>query len=386
MRVAPFVVLLASIAFACGSSADRGKDFTDDSSTAPPPDLGKPAEPPPGDPDGDTCGGATALLSHAPVYMLFIVDGSGSMLDPLVPGGPTGLKWQAAKSALNAFIDDAAARKDYSFAAGLFLFDGTKGVPEFQQSDVPIHYVDAQQKNALESRINGSTPQGGTPLTLSLQGQIPFLEGFVPTQPLKSNGKRVLVLMTDGVPDGGADVQPQVQAQCIGLVGDAQKQGVTTFAVGIGDPASASTTYDEIFLGKLAVAGGAPAPGCTPGWNETSPASQTPCHFQITPGQKTAAQIQSEMLAAIEAIRGAAQSCEFVLEATDPIDPTKVNVVYTDANGKETEVYQNASDGWTYDDPSHPTAVIFHGDICKQLQSESDGQVKIELGCATKVK
>ncbi len=385
MRVSPFVLCSAFVVAACGSSSAR-RDFTDDSAATSPPDLGQPATPPPSKPGDDTCGGATAVLSHLPVYMLFIVDGSGSMLDPLVPGGPTGLKWQAAKSALNAFIDDTAARKDYSFAAGLFLFDGTKGVPEFQQSDVAIHYVDAQQKAALESRINGSSPQGGTPLTLALQGQIPFLEGFVPTQPLKPGGKRVLVVMTDGVPDGGSDVQPQVQAKCEQLISDAQKAGVTTFAVGIGDPASATSTYDEVFLGKLAVAGGAPAAGCTPGWNETSPAGQTPCHFQITPGQKTAAQIQSEMLAAIEAIRGAAQSCEFVLESKDPIDPSKVNVVYTDANGKDMPVYQNANDGWTYDDPSHPTSVIFHGDICKQLQSESDGQVKIELGCATKVK
>ena len=126
----------------------------------------------------------------------------------------------------------------------------------------------------------------------------------MPTQPLKANGKRVLVVMTDGVPDGGSDVQPQVQAKCVQLITDARAAGVTTFAVGIGDPTSADTTYDEVFLGKLAVAGGAPAPGCTPGWNETSPAGQTPCHFQVTPGQKTAAQIQGEMLAAIEAIRG----------------------------------------------------------------------------------
>ena len=106
MRVSPFVLLFAaSVVAACGSATHRGENFTDDSSTTPP-NLGKPEAPPPSNPDDDRCGGATAVLSHAPVYMLFIVDGSGSMLDPLVPGGPTGLKWQAARSALNAFIDD----------------------------------------------------------------------------------------------------------------------------------------------------------------------------------------------------------------------------------------------------------------------------------------
>ena len=63
-----------------------------------------------------------------------------------------------------------------------------------------------------------------------------------------------------------------------------------------------------------------------------------------------------------------------------------VPVAYTDANGKSVEVLQDPVDGWTYDDPQHPGAVLFHGKTCQELQTQSDGQVKIELGCATKVK
>lgn len=341
--------------------------------------------------DGSKCGGALVALSRAPLYMLFIVDGSGSMLDPIVPGGPTGLKWSAAKDALVAFFDAMAAQKDFTFAAGLFLFDGTKGVPDFVQADVPIHFVDSTQQAALKKRITNATPQGGTPLKRALEGQIPFVESFVPSAPLASGGKRVVVVLSDGVPDGSADVQPMVQQQCIDIVENARKGAgaVTTFAVGVGDPTSSASTYDEVFVGKLASAGGAARPGCTPGWNESSPAGQTPCHFQVTPGSKTAAQIRDELLAALDAIRGAAQGCELTLVQPDGSpgvpDPAKVNVVFTDANGVDSAVPKDSANGWSYDDPSRPTRVIFNGEACRRLQSVSNGKVKVELGCATRV-
>ncbi|MBS2016304.1 MAG: VWA domain-containing protein [Deltaproteobacteria bacterium] len=341
--------------------------------------------------DDAKCAGAFVTLARAPLYMLFIVDGSGSMMDPLVPGGPTGLKWAAARDALVSFFGAMGAQKDYTFAAGLFLFDGTKGVPDFTQVDVPIHYVDATQRSLLEKRIVNATPQGGTPLKRALEGQIPFIESFVPSAPLASGGKRVVVVISDGVPDGGADVQPIVQQQCIDLV-DAARKGpaaVTTFAVGVGDPSSSTSTYDEVFVGKLATAGGAARAGCTPGWSEASPAGQTPCHFQVTPGTKTAAQIKDELLGALDAIRGAAQGCELALVQPDGSpgvpDPSKVNVVFTDANGNESAVAKDASNGWSYDDPSRPTKVVFNGEACRRLQSVSNGKVKVELGCATRV-
>lgn len=341
--------------------------------------------------DDAKCAGALVTLARAPLYMLFIVDGSGSMLDPIVPGGPTGLKWSAARDALASFFDAMAAQKDFTFAAGLFLFDGTKGVPEFLQADVPIQYVDAAHQALLKKRIMASTPQGGTPLKRALEGQIPFVESFVPSAPLASGGKRVVVVLSDGVPDGSADVQPMVQQQCIDLVDNARKGpgAVTTFAVGVGDPASTTSTYDEVFVGKLAISGGAARAGCTPGWNETSPAGQTPCHFQVTPGSKTAAQIRDELLGALDSIRGAAQGCDVALVQADGSpgvpDPSKVNVVFTDANGVDTAVPKDSTNGWTYDDPSRPTRVEFHGESCAKLQAVSNGKVKVELGCATRV-
>ncbi|MBX3190543.1 MAG: VWA domain-containing protein [Labilithrix sp.] len=395
MTVRSSVLTLASFACVLSQACSRG-DFPDTSDPLAP-GSGSPGEtftPDAADPSGDgpSCATATMPVTRAAIYMQIILDGSGSMMDPVAPAGPTGLKWKAASDALESFFDDARAKKDAAFAVGLFLFDGTKGVLDFEVPDVPIRHVDNAHHAALRSRIKLSTPQGGTPIKRALEGQIPILQGFVPLAPLKPNGKRVLVVITDGVPDGPADVQPTVQAQCAKLVEDAfaATPSITTFAVGVGDPASDASTYNEMFVGRLATVGGAAAPGCSPGWNESSPPGSTPCHFQVTPGAKTAAQLRDELLAAINAIRGAATSCELALERADGttgvVDPSRVNVVFTDGEGKQTKVPQNASDGWTYDDPSDPRAVVFHGPACDRLKAESDGKVEIELGCKTLVK
>src|SRR2546430_530464 len=145
--------------------------------------------------------------------MQIVLDGSGSM---------DGVKWQAASGALLAFFDDLAKKNDYTYAVGLFLFDGTQDVHAFSVPDVPIRQVDAPQHAELASRIQGSTPAGGTPLKLALQGQVPILEAFVPIFPLKPSGKKVLVVITDGVPDGPPDVLPAVKSQCAQLVKDAR--------------------------------------------------------------------------------------------------------------------------------------------------------------------
>ena len=342
---------------------------------------------------GGQCATATVPIARPSIYMQIILDGSGSMLDPIAPGGPTGLKWKAARDAFVAFFDDVAAKKDLGFGVGLFLFDGTKGVPDFKIPDVPIRQVDAYHQTQLKNRITKASPAGGTPIKLSLEGQLPLLKVYTPSSPLKPNGKRILVLITDGVPDGPSDIQPAVQGACAKLVEDAFKgtPSITTFAVGVGDPASDESTYNEAFVGRLAVAGGAPAAGCSPAWNQSSPAGQLPCHVQITPGAKTAIQLRDELLAAINGIRGAAATCEFALERPDGssagvADPSRVNVTFTGSNGKGTTVLQDAADGWTYDNPTNPTAVIFHGAACDRVKTEAEGKVEIELGCKTLVK
>jgi hypothetical protein len=338
-----------------------------------------------------TCATAETEAKRTPVYMLVLLDGSGSMNDAPTEADPRdknrqhGRKWLAAREALLSFVDQRAAIHDDTFAVGLFLFSSTE-VKDPMFMDVPIKLVDAAQADALRARmLPPQLPSGTSPLLATFEGQLPIARGFTPHAPLLGDGKRVMVVVTDGVPDGGgADQDALLELASAAYAGTPQ---VTTFAVGVGDPSAPETGYDETFMSRLAVAGGAPASDCTPGWDVTSPPSARPCHLQVTPGTKTAAQIQSELLAAIDSIRGMVTSCELAIGAppgSGPIDPAKVNVVFTDGAGKETTLSKDPFEGWSYDDEGTPKKVVLNGAACAALKSDPKSRVYIVLGCKTK--
>lgn len=343
-----------------------------------------------GDAGFASCATATATAARTPVYMMIVLDGSGSMDftptedDPLNPGNQRGVKWLAVRGALYAFWDSLVATPDPSLGVGLYLFSSSS-VKSPTAIDVGIKEVDATQDAALKARVAPPVvPENGTPLKQSIEGQLALLKSYTPATPLLPGGKLVLVVMTDGVPDGGsADQTSCINDAKAAFAGTPQ---ITTFAVGVGDPTADPSDYDEVFMGNLAVAGGAPAPGCTPGWNQSSPSSETPCHFQVTPGSKTAAAIQAEFTAAIDTIRDTVSSCTFTLDkSSGTIDPSKVNVVYTDSSGADTTIPEDPTNGWTYDNPTDPSTVTLNGSSCSTLKADSKGTIKIVLGCTTRV-
>ena len=351
------------------------------------------------DPLTNACATASAEAKRLPVYMQFIIDGSGSMdgatgqaapndfvagereTDPLMPSRQTGKKWIAVRDALAAFSDDLAAKNDPSFAVGLFLFSSTT-VKTATSVDVPIHFVDAAQSAALKARLAPPIfANGGTPLCTSIDGQLGNLKAYTPAAPVQPGGKYVLVAMTDGIPTDS-------KMACLASVTAARTGAppVATFAVGVGnEDASPTLVYDEVFMKDLAQAGGTAAPGCNPNWGNADKTG-TPCHFQITPGTKTAAQIKVDFLAAINAIRDAVASCEFPLTkptGSGDIDPANVNVVMTSGGGADTTVPQNMTDGWVYDDPTNPTKVTLKGKSCDTLKADPAAKIKIVVGCKT---
>jgi archaellum component FlaF (FlaF/FlaG flagellin family) len=60
------------------------------------------------------------------------------------------------------------------------------------------------------------------------------------------------------------------------------------------------------------------------------------------------------------------------------LDPTKVNVT---VDG--TTVPQSATNGWSYNNPTDPTSIVFNGTACTNLKSDASATVQIVLGCAT---
>ena len=71
---------------------------------------------------------------------------------------------------------------------------------------------------------------------------------------------------------------------------------------------------------------------------------------------------------------------------TSPVDPTKLNVIYTAGNGTRSLVPSDPVNGWTVDNPNDPTRVLLHGSSCEQAKSDTAGRMLVVLGCKTVLK
>jgi hypothetical protein len=355
-----------------------GQTFGDDAGVSTGADLGDAG-----------CATGSSQAKRQPVYLLFVLDGSGSMKEDN--------KWTAVVPALQSIFTEMQHAADPGVAAGLVVFsdtlDGTSGSgPYPSNADVPIAFVDAAHASALGMRLAGM-PENGTPTHAALTGGYGDLEGYQAAAPVQTGGKKVLVLITDGVPSDDCMSIPFlssyasnacVEEAAAKLMEASPKGPIETFVVGVGDFSSGSFFglggIDPSFLGNLAQSGGTGAGGCNP--NETTSTSDL-CYFEIDPSQaQTAAALQQKFVTALDAIRGQVVSCTFPLQSTGlgQIDPTLVNV---EVDGKV--VPQNATSGWTYDDPTSPTAIVLNGAACSSAKNNLTANVSILVGCATQV-
>jgi hypothetical protein len=410
----PLVALGAPLA--CGN--DGAESVFDAGETALDPDTGTPVDFGLGDSGGSSrdaalngdaaCATGAIAAERAPVYMQLVVDGSGSMdglrivgnaavydaaereLDPDVPSARldltgqmtlfSGKKWIAMRGALNAFFDDLVGRADPNFAVGMYLFSSL--VPKDPALvDVPIAYVDAAHRTRLKTRLAPPNfASGGTPIKPSLDGQLPILKSYTPVAPVKSGGAGLIVLITDGVPSPTAtQTQAQANANVLASIAAAKVLGVSTFVIGVGDPAANTASFDEVLLGKLAREGGTEEPGCNINWSDTNLTGK-PCHLQVTPGSKTAAQIKQDFVNALDRVRARAISCELKINQSATFSPDKVNVFIT-TSGVEKSVAKGPVDGWSYDNEAAPTKVILNGKACDDLKSDTASSARLVIGC-----
>jgi hypothetical protein len=381
--LAPAACTLASwlLACACGSGRAVPPELADEY------DAGTPAAPvdasfgavPTGPTLGDAgCATGTVQAQKRPAYLLFVQDASGSMSQEH--------KWEAVVPALTSMFADMTQASDPSIAVGLIVFPGTGG-PYPASNDVPVGYVDGPQEAALDQRLAAALANS-TPTYAAIQGGYAELEAFQAAPPLLPGGKKILVLITDGVPtdscNGFFGAGGYTDNPCVLLAtqedGKAAPQGpIETFVIGVGPfPSSNPVDFDPLFLGSLASAGGAAPATCNP--VENANASDL-CYLEVDPTKATsAADLQAQITAALDAIRGQVASCAYTLKSSGlgQVDPTQVNVVI---DGQT--ILQDPVNGWTYDDPSSPTEIVLHGASCNQSTATATANVSIVLGCAT---
>jgi hypothetical protein len=338
-----------------------------------------------GTPLGDAgCATAMAQAHRSAVYLLFVLDGSGSM--------SMQNKWAAVVPALNDIFMQMSVAADPGVAAGLIVFSDTKdptaGAGAYPSSaDVPVAYVSAAQNTALGQRLSGM-PMAATPTQTAMTGGYTELENFQAKAPLTAGGKKVLVLITDGAPTDGCSIlsslnsytsNPCVQMAAMKLTEAAPKGPIETFVIGVGQfPSAVALTFDPSFLGYVAQAGGTGPANCKP--NENSTTSDL-CYFEIDPSKATSAsQLQMQFETALNTIRGEVVSCTFPIQSSGlgMVDPSKVNV---EVGGKT--ILQDPANGWTYDNPQNPTEIILHGAACAEAKGNLTEKVSIVLGCKT---
>jgi Mg-chelatase subunit ChlD len=320
--------------------------------------------------DAPVCATAAGKKQLVPLVLQFVVDGSGSM---------GGAPWTAQVNALKAVFQSYAAAQDPNLAVGMIVFADSKQLSQTNQypgaNDI-FPQVFAPNSSAavlrqLEDRLSGNA-SGGTPTFEALTGAYSLLEGFQPLGTFPPLYKRVVVLLTDGVPTGPT-------TQVVSLVktkANAPNAPIQTFSIGVGSvPAQ--------FMSDIATEGQTAPPGCVATSNNASNA----CYFPIPTGGNVT-QIQSDFIDAITAIRGRASACEYLIELTDAnstqYDPKQVNVTFVDGTGKSTTLVKDPQNGWSYDDENDPKKVLLHGTSCDKVKVDKKGDVNIALGCPTR--
>lgn len=327
--------------------------------------------------------------SRVPVYMQFVLDGSGSMDEQG--------KWSAVVPAVDAIFQDFEKKADPATGAGLTIF-GDQNDPTIgntsagpydtnYRNQVKVAFVDAAQLRAATQLLTSTGPNSGTPMFQVLDGQYGMLAARTPPAPLEPGGRKVVVLMTDGVPDPDMG---HSQQEVLTRVQQAASGGapITTFVVGVGPfPSPDPAVYRPDFCGQLAVAGGSrSSPTCNP--TETANVADV-CYFQVTPpasGTPTQAQIdklRDDFVNALNAIRQQVLTCEYRIQATGggTVDPSKVNVIYSSGTGQQELIPASATDGYSLDDPNNPTKVVLNGPTCDKVKADTKGKVVVIVGC-----
>ena len=332
------------------------------------------------------CATGTASAALTPVDMFIQFDRSGSMNQPKdMP------KWPQAASALNAFFKDPTTA---GLSVALHFFPDDRPMAGCSGGDaaicsavacgtplVPLAPLTAEsaptdtQEGLLVASVNdkATTPKSGnnndsagTPLYPALQGALDWANAHQVAVP---DHKTVVILVTDGQPHGceSSDNARTDLANMAKLASDAlAKTGVRTYTIGI--QGSEQATMDTI----------AAAGGTTKG-------------FFIG----AAANTQTELIAALNMIRGSVISCDFPVpkaaSAGQPVDPAKINVNFTPSGGAVQLIGKTAGaaacqdGGWYYDNPTAPATINLCPSTCMQVQADAKAKLDVLLGCSSQV-
>ncbi len=313
---------------------------------------------------GAVCAAQTAASELRRVFLAFAFDVSASM------GGNNetryNAKWLPVVAASAGFFAEAEAA---AISASLTFFpsadepsrctDAAYLTPDVPMSPLPSPAF-AAAISGLQYSLGSNTWRTSTPTLAAFNGTVASLLAL----PVVSVAeKRVVVMVTDGVPQGCDGVN---DAQ---LVADAvRNSGIQTFVVGVANPPGDNGGDNLANLNAIAVAGG------------------TESAFIVTTGDP--AQTEADFKAVVDRIRGIAVSCTIEIPlppAGTEFIPDQVNVSYGSDAGIVRLAYDAdclQRDTWRFDDPIDPISIVLCDDTCTQVQQDVTASLNVEFGCS----
>ncbi|MBN2343415.1 MAG: VWA domain-containing protein [Deltaproteobacteria bacterium] len=316
-----------------------------------------------GDTDSAVCESASSTASVEPVYLAFAFDVSGSMGQEDKEWHDPELKWEPVVAATTSFLTDPASA---GLTASMTFFpvegDGRCDAASYETPDVPFTPLPSELFTAaLDGELEDGW-EGGTPTLFILQGLHSMINAEKETTP----GKYVIVMVTDGYPQGCDDIENDINNVAL-VAANAYADGISTYVIGVENPPIDGAPVVTENLGTIAEAGGTEMPFII----DTGDPVQTSASFQ----------------AAIEQIRGSVISCN--VDIPEPpegkiFDKENVRVAATLGGEEVTFVYDPdcaAPNAWHYDDPSAPTQLSLCTSTCEAVQAETEASLEVEFTC-----
>ena len=329
-----------------------------------------------GDPDGRidpdaACAAESYDAARLPPNLYLLFDHSGSMKESVTGG----TKWTGSVSALSSLVTKST--NDIKMGLKFFPPLGSSGkacTPSlYATPDVPVAPLSTSRdpilcylgtgKGAGCGGITAAGPDGGgTPMAVALDQAVQYM-GTV----YKGDGTRVVVLITDGDPNGCGDITAVIAAAA-----KAPAEKVIVYVIGA--PGGTVTNLSQV----AAAGGGKRTPTCVAATSDPTLA----CHYQIG-----GASFEADLTAALDDIKGKALSCTFTVPpptgGAGTIDKTKVNVDET-IGGVTSTLPQDTThtNGWDYTDGG--ATITVYGPECDKLKADPAVKIQIIFGCKTK--
>ena len=206
------------------------------------------------DKDADFLVALSALSSYASTTttntqaldIVMVLDASGSMKDPMSQSDRT-KRMDALKTAVNAFIDSAAAQnanitdkeKEIQLSIVKFAGEYRKAVgndtnllgDNYSQIVKDLTVCDATNAPDLKKEVNKIKPGGATRADYGLQHAQTVLNNARP------NAKKVVIFFTDGSPNNGGGFDNSIASKAIETAKSLKAAGAEVYTVGIFDDA-----------------------------------------------------------------------------------------------------------------------------------------------------